>query len=271
MNMTQLGQMLEGVAAGKLSVDNALSALRRLEISDLGFARIDHHREVRCGLPEVVYGAGKTAEQIIGIVRDFRERGNNALVTRVRPEAAESLTVALPEAEYDVAANTLMSLVHPPDTRPGFVGIVVAGTSDQPVAMEAVNTLRFFGIATELLMDVGVAGLHRLLAKQERLHRYDVAIVVAGMEGALPSVVGGLIGAPVIAVPTSVGYGAHLQGLAALLSMLNSCASGITVTNIDNGYGAACAAARMLRLLQSASGAESSAADAVGDSGHSRS
>ncbi len=213
------------------------------------YAELDLDRLNRCGFPEFIYGAGKTAEQIAGIMRKLAGEGHPALATRVPPEYAERIRAELPEAEYDPAARTLCIRCGI-CTRKGNVAVICAGTSDLPVAREAVVTLEICGYACSLLPDCGVAGIKRLLSKAEQLRRADVVIAVAGMEGALPSVVAGLVPSPVIAVPTSVGYGASFQGMAALLAMLNSCASGVTVVNIDNGFGAACAAVRMLNHLR---------------------
>ncbi len=242
-------ELLRRLQAGDLNLDAAHEAVNSWAASDLGFARLDHRREARCGFPEVIFGSGKTAAQIERIMTDFVDRGRNAFVTRLAPAAADSLVAAFPDASYNERARTLTLLVSPPPPRPGTVVIVTAGTSDQPAALEADETLRFLGYAPQLVQDVGVAGLHRLLAQQDKLRAAQVIIVVAGMEGALPSVVGGLVSVPVIGVPTSVGYGVHLGGLTPLFAMINSCASGITVVNIDNGFGAACAAARMLAML----------------------
>jgi len=214
---------------------------------DLGFARVDLDREARTGDPEVVYGAGKTPEQVVEILRVLHERhpGRAVLATRVSSEAAALTGLELPDAVHDPVARTL-TLGPLPEPR-GSVLVVAAGTSDLPVATEAAAAIRVHGSAAEVITDVGVAGIHRLMAVRDRLEEADCLVVVAGMEGALPSVVGGLVGVPMIAVPTSVGYGASFGGLAALLAMLNSCAPGVTVVNIDNGYGAGVAAARIAR------------------------
>jgi pyridinium-3,5-biscarboxylic acid mononucleotide synthase len=214
---------------------------------DLGFARVDLDREARTGDPEVVYGAGKTPEQVVEILRVLHERhpDRTVLATRVSPEAAALAATELPDAVHDPVARalTLGALPEPH----GTVVVVAAGTSDLPVATEAALTIRVHGSTADVITDVGVAGIHRLMAVRDRLEAADCLVVVAGMEGALPSVVGGLVGVPLIAVPTSVGYGASFGGLAALLAMLNSCAPGVTVVNIDNGYGAGLAAARIAR------------------------
>jgi NCAIR mutase (PurE)-related protein len=240
MQKTALRALLEAVKLGQVPVEEALKELRDLPFADLGFAHVDHHRALRVGLPEVVFGQGKTAEQIIGIVRELRDKGHNALVTRLEDAKAAALRLSFPDIEHDVVARTAFLKQGPVEVRgQGPICIVTAGTSDIPVAQEAVVTARAFGNQVVELHDVGVAGLHRLLARRQVLYSASVLIVVAGMEGALASVVGGLVSRPVIAVPTSVGYGASFGGVAALLAMLNSCASGVTVVNIDNGFGAA--------------------------------
>jgi NCAIR mutase (PurE)-related protein len=240
MHKAALRSLLEAVSRGDVPVERALDQLRDLPFADLGFAHVDHHRALRVGLPEVVFGLGKTTLQIAGIVREIHAQGNPALVTRVDAEKAEVLTQEFPAIEYDPVARTLL-LKHGEIVKRGrgVICIVSAGTSDAPVAAEAVATARAFGNDVSELHDVGVAGLHRLLAKREQLYAASVVIVIAGMEGALASVVGGLVDKPVIAVPTSIGYGASFGGVTALLSMLNSCASGVSVVNIDNGFGAA--------------------------------
>ncbi len=247
MNEEQVQSLLEALAQGDKTVEEALAALVPSGGEDLGYARIDEQREARCGFPEVIYGAGKTSEQILGIARHFHEKKRNLLVTRLATEAASSVLAEMPDAEHDELARTLTWLSSPPAPIAGTVAVVSAGTSDLAVAGECTNSLSFFGIQPREIVDVGVAGIHRLLARSEELAGADVVVVIAGMEGALPSVVGGLIAAPVIAVPTSAGYGTSFGGVTALLGMLNSCASGVTVTNIDNGFGAACAALRILR------------------------
>lgn len=215
--------------------------------TDLGFARVDVDRAARTGDPEVVYGAGKTPAQVVAILRALHEKHPEraVLATRVAPEALDAVARALPEAAVDPVAGAVT--VGPLPTARGTVAVVSAGTSDAPVAAEAALTVRVHGAQVDRISDVGVAGLHRLLGVRDRLEAADCLVVVAGMEGALPSVVGGLTGVPIVAVPTSVGYGASLGGVAALLAMLNSCAPGITVVNIDNGYGAGVHAARVAR------------------------
>lgn len=240
MHKAALRSLLDAVSRGDMPVERALDQLRDLPFADLGFAHVDHHRALRVGLPEVVFGLGKTTLQIAGIVREIHGQGNPALVTRVDPEKAEVLLKEFPAIEYDAVARTLLLKNGEIVKRGrGVICIVSAGTSDAPVAAEAVSTARAFGNDVSELHDVGVAGLHRLLAKREQLYAASVLIVIAGMEGALASVVGGLVDKPVIAVPTSIGYGASFGGVTALLSMLNSCASGVSVVNIDNGFGAA--------------------------------
>lgn len=246
MQKSALRALLEGVRAGDVSPDQAMQELRDLPFSDLGFARVDHHRALRTGLPEVIFGMGKTREQIAAIMREIRSKGHTVLVTRVDAAVGGSLVEEFPGLVHDEVARTLV-LGSEADTSRGrgVVCVVTAGTSDMPVAREAVVTARALGNAVSEVYDVGVAGLHRLLAKLPVLREASVVIVVAGMEGALASVVGGLVDKPVIAVPTSIGYGSSFEGMAALLSMLNSCASGVTVVNIDNGFGAAYAATLM--------------------------
>jgi NCAIR mutase (PurE)-related protein len=243
----QLQALLAEVAAGRLDPAAALERLRHLPGEALPFAHIDHHRELRNGQPEVVLCGPKTVEQVVAICERLAAASGTFLGTRVADEQAAALEARFPGLVWNRLARVAWL---PPDPRPaprgrGSVLVVSAGTSDLPVAEEAALTAEAFGNAVERLADVGVAGLHRLLGASERLARAAVIIVVAGMEGALPSVVGGLVRAPVIAVPTSVGYGASFGGLAALLGMLNSCAAGVTVVNIDNGFGAAAAASRI--------------------------
>lgn len=236
-------KLLSEVREGKLPVDDALRALKTLPYEDIGFACIDHHRGVRKGLSEVIYGEGKRAEDIIAIMEKMKAQGEDVLVTRVNPAKAGKIQEKFPGSAYHSAARAL-TLDHRPKS-PGGKGtilVITAGTSDIPVAEEAAVTARFMGNAVDTLYDVGVSGIHRVLGHREKLVNASVIIVVAGMEGALPSVVGGLVDCPVIAVPTSVGYGASFQGITALLGMLNSCAAGVTVVNIDNGFGAGYAA-----------------------------
>ncbi|TFH30017.1 MAG: nickel pincer cofactor biosynthesis protein LarB [Myxococcales bacterium] len=248
MNPSRVKELLDRVAAGSTDPQAALEELRALPFSSVDHALVDSHRELRTGIPEVVFGQGKTPDQILGIVERLQSAGQSALVTRLDAASASFLTERLDGAVYHPEARVLRagpSLSAPlPEAR---VAVVSAGTADRPVAMEAVVTLEFLGVTALRFEDVGVAGLHRLLVKLPELQRVSLAIVVAGMEGALPSVVGGLVDFPVIAVPTSVGYGASFGGLAALLAMMNSCAAGVTVVNVDNGFGAAVAATAVLR------------------------
>ena len=238
MTEDQLRRILGDIRSGTLSDDEALEKLRKLPYEDLGFANVDHHRSLRQGFPEVIFGAGKTAEHVAKIVQSMLPVKHNILVTRASVEQYERVRKIEASAEFHEAARTIV--VRRDDTirGKGTVLVISAGTSDIPVAEEAIVTLKLMGNSVEQLYDVGVSGLHRLLDRRERLAAARVLIVVAGMEGALPSVVGGLVSAPVIAVPTSVGYGASFGGVTALLSMLNSCASNVTVVNIDNGFGA---------------------------------
>jgi NCAIR mutase (PurE)-related protein len=251
MNQEYLTKMLNSVQQGELSVDAAVQQLRHLPFEDIGCAQIDHHRHLRQGMPEMIFGAGKTVAQIVAITAAMAERGSNVLVTRLDAEKAGQVVQLFPAAQYYAEAHCLALEKQPPQQRgTGTILVVSAGTSDMPVASEAFVTARFLGNQVEQINDVGVAGIHRLLARREQLAAATVIIVVAGMEGALPSVVGGLVDKPVIAVPTSVGYGASFGGIAALLGMLNSCAAGVTVVNIDNGFGAACAASLINRVPQ---------------------
>ena len=246
MTPERIRHLLSQVADGSVAIDAAVERLSLDPIESLPFASIDHHRTIRQGFPEVVFGSGKSPEQVAEIAQRIASRGDGLLVTRLAPEAAELLTARLPGIQLNPLARTayLPALVPPAPGR-GTVLIITAGTSDLPVAEEAAVTATAMGNCVARLTDVGVAGIHRLLSRHTELSQAAVLIVVAGMDGALPSVVGGLVRAPVIAVPTSVGYGASFQGLAALLTMLNSCAAGVTVVNIDNGFGAAVAASRI--------------------------
>jgi len=246
-----LKELLHAVQSGETTVDDAVERLRHFPFQDLGCAHVDHHRELRQGMPEVIFGEGKSAEQIIRIMTVMADSGSSILVTRLDPDKAGHVGVVFSGASYHDDARCLTLTQHPAGQGQGKRGriiVVSAGTSDIPVAAEALVTARFLGNETLSIYDVGVAGIHRLLAHHELLCSASVIIVVAGMEGALPSVVGGLVDKPVIAVPTSVGYGASFGGIAALLGMLNSCAAGVTVVNIDNGFGAACAASLINRV-----------------------
>ncbi|MBN1125584.1 MAG: nickel pincer cofactor biosynthesis protein LarB [Sedimentisphaerales bacterium] len=244
MNKDQICELLLKVKDGSLTIDEAVEKLRHLPFEDLGFARVDHHRQIRCGFPEVIYCPGKTTEQIVGIFERLAQKGNNVLASRAGQEVYDALmmTGKYAKLQYDAVARAVTLVQKPTQPSDHYIAVITAGTADLPVAMEAKITCEIMGQQARLLADVGVAGLHRLLNNLQVLHQASVIIVVAGMEGALASVVGGLVGCPVIAVPTSVGYGASFEGLAALLTMLNSCASGITVVNIDNGFGAGYAA-----------------------------
>jgi NCAIR mutase (PurE)-related protein len=249
MDSLALRHLLTALSEGRLSVEAALGQLRTLPFEDVGVALIDHHRELRQGVPEIVLGEGKSTDQVLTIVTRMAEQGSNILVTRLSREKAEPLLALFPQGDYDREARTFVLTQKEIGHRGrGKILVVCAGTSDLPVAREAAVTARALGNEVEELVDVGVAGIHRLLARLDTLRSAAVIIVVAGMEGALPSVVGGVVGVPVIAVPTSVGYGAAFGGVAALLGMLNSCAGGVTVVNIDNGFGAAFAATRINRL-----------------------
>jgi hypothetical protein len=249
MNEEILKALLESVQKGLCSPSEALLQLKDLPYEDLGFARLDHHRGLRTGQSEVIFCQGKQTDHIISILTHLGAKSQNVLATRLDPEKAEIILPHFPNAQYDAQARCL--LLHPlaEPTISGRILIMTAGTADLPVAQEAWLTARYMGHEVDTLFDVGVAGIHRLLGQRELMDRAEVLIVVAGMEGALASVVGGLVEQPVIAVPTSVGYGAHFQGLAALLSMLNSCASGIGVVNIDNGFGAASLASAIVRRI----------------------
>jgi NCAIR mutase (PurE)-related protein len=239
MNRAQIAQLLQNIADGTVSPEAGMEQLRFMPYEDLGFARVDHHRSLRQGVPEVIYGEGKTVDQVRAIGERLLQHGSDLLATRLAPQAAEALRALAPHAEYNAIARTVVVRQNPqPPGTQGIVLVAAAGTSDLPVAEEAAVTARALGSTVQTVYDVGVAGLHRLLAQHAVLTAARVLVVVAGMEGALPSVVGGLVDKPVIAVPTSVGYGAHFHGLAPLLAMLNSCASGIAVVNIDNGFGA---------------------------------
>ncbi len=249
MDPDRLRELIDGVARGEVDTAEALERLAQLPFVDTEHARVDTHRALRQGLPEVVYGPGKTPEQIAEVVAVQRQVGLSVLVTRVEPDAARHVLRHAEGGDYDPASRLLwFGPEQVPIRGKGLVLVVSAGTSDLPVAAEAAGVARRFGNEVELLQDVGVAGLHRLLASSDTLRRARVLIVVAGMEGALPSVVGGMVAKPVIAVPTSVGYGAAFSGMAALLGMLTSCASNVCVVNIDNGFGAAHVATLVNRL-----------------------
>jgi pyridinium-3,5-biscarboxylic acid mononucleotide synthase len=252
MTSFELRALLDEVRGGALTPEAAqsriLQFLRHAPFEDIGFAKLDHHRSIRQGYPEVVFGPGKTPAQIARIAERIVATGHNLLITRTTAEASAAVTAVLAEATFNEVARTITLRVSPPPPGRGMVAVAAAGTADLPVAEEAVVCLEMMGNEVERLYDVGVAGLHRLLAVHDRLSAARVVIVVAGMEGALPSVVGGLVDVPVIAVPTSVGYGASFGGITALLAMLNSCATGVSVVNIDNGFGAAAIASSINHL-----------------------
>jgi len=248
LNENRLKVLLERVKAGETNVEGALSELRDLPFEDLGFARVDHHRSLRRGFPEVLFGQGKTAEQLGSIAASIAARGQAVLITRLEADKAVGLAARFPQATYHPLSRT-MTIGEPEKVNgKGLIVVMSAGTSDIPVAEEAAVTARIMGNEVAEVYDVGVAGLHRLLDAREVMARARVFVVVAGMEGALPSVVAGLVDKPVLAVPTSAGYGTSFGGLSALLAMLNSCASGISVVNIDNGFGAGYMAALINRL-----------------------
>lgn len=254
MTPSDLDALLRNVQSGAVSLDSAKARLAEPAVGDLGFATLDLHRKERCGFPEVIFAERKTAVWVEGAVRRLSEAGQDCFATRVNDEQAAHLATAYPQAEQDRLARTFW--LPTAGVRPAPVGnvlVVTAGTSDLPVAQESLVTAQVMGAAAELIADVGVAGIHRVLRHRERLAAADVVIVVAGMDGALPSVVGGLVDCPVIACPTSVGYGAAFGGVAALLTMLNSCSAGVCVVNIDAGFKAGYVAARMVKRMASAS------------------
>jgi NCAIR mutase (PurE)-related protein len=242
MDIDTLRDLLSDFKAGRLDEDAVLERLRTLPFEDLGFAKVDHHRSLRRGFPEVVYGAGKSVAQIIAIAESMVDKKTNLLVTRCEDAAGQALVRRFPEGHWHEEARCFTMEIRP-KPRAGYVLVITAGTTDIPVAEEAAVTADLLGCNVDRIYDVGVAGVHRLMAYQSMIEAADTVIVVAGMEGALASVVGAMARAPVVAVPTSVGYGASFGGLAALLGMMTSCASGVTVVNIDNGFGAGCAAA----------------------------
>ena len=248
MDTDQLRLLLEEVRVGALDVDAALDRMRHLPFEDLGYAKLDHHRSLRHGITEVILGKGKTPGQVTGIAGRLLEKSRNLLITRTDVDVAAKLKRDFPESEYFPLSGALRVWRDRTVHGKGKLAVVCAGTSDIPVAEETQVTAEIMGNEVETIFDVGVAGIHRLIAQSERLMAARVVVVVAGMEGALPSAVGGLVSVPVIAVPTSVGYGASFNGLAALLGMLNSCASNVTVVNIDNGFGAGYVASLINRL-----------------------
>jgi hypothetical protein len=239
VNRLQIELLLKEVSEGRTPVSDALNRLRDLPFEDLGFAKVDHHRALRTGMPEVIFSSGKTTAQVATIFARMAEAGGNVLATRASREAYDAVAVAEPRAVYHEMARAITLAQAPAAPGNGTLAVVCAGTSDLPIAEEAAVTARLMGNTVELIADVGVAGIHRLLAQKQSLQTARVLIVCAGMEGALPTVVAGLVNAPVIAVPTSVGYGASFGGVAALLGMLNTCAPNVSVVNIDNGFGAA--------------------------------
>jgi len=240
MDIERLKKLLEEVQGGSSSVGEALEALKAMPFEELEFATIDTHRALRQGFPEVIFGQGKTSAQITDIMKNMAARGENVLVTRLDEQKGEALKGSFPKGKFNSTARTFFLETHPvKETGRGTVLVICAGTSDVPVAEEAAVTAECMGNRVQRLYDIGVSGIHRLLHRKKELWEANVLIVAAGMEGALPSVVAGLVSRPVIAVPTSVGYGANLGGLTTLLAMLNSCASGVSVVNIDNGFGAA--------------------------------
>jgi pyridinium-3,5-biscarboxylic acid mononucleotide synthase len=248
MNPDYIKKILQAVKDGKKDVDAAMNDLKNLPYADLGYARVDHHRELRRGYPEVIFCAGKTPAQVKGIVANMLPHGNNILGTRANKEAYEAVKEVCQSVVYNESGKTISIKQKETEFTKTYIAIITAGTSDIPVAEEAAVTAEFFGNKTERLFDVGIAGIHRLYDKIEVIRGAKVLIVIAGMEGALPSVVGGMVDKPVIAVPTSVGYGAAFNGIAALLGMLTSCTSGISVVNIDNGFGAAYLASMINKL-----------------------
>jgi NCAIR mutase (PurE)-related protein len=244
----RLEEVFEKVRDGQLTPAQALEELEGYPYSDLEFAKVDHHRELAKGSPEIVFGLGKTPAQIGRIAREILKKGSNLLVTRVEPQVWARIRAGLRGAAYNEAAKTITRIQAPPPPGRGAIVVLTAGTSDVPVAEEAAVTSEVLGNKTERIYDVGVAGLHRLLGQYDRIRGARVIVAVAGMEGALPSVVAGLVKAPVIAVPTSIGYGASFKGLAALLAMLNACPGGVAVVNIDNGFGAGFLASQINHL-----------------------
>lgn len=248
MDRDQLKNLLEQVRAGAVEIDTALERLRHMPFENIGYANIDHHRAIRVGMPEVIFGKGKTAEEIAGIAGRLLERSANLLATRVTPEAHEAVRTRFPDAEYFPRSGALRVWRDRTPRGKGLLAVICAGTTDLPVAEEAAVTAEIMGNDVRQVVDVGVAGIHRLFGNMDVIREARVCVVCAGMEGALPSAVGGLVACPVIAVPTSVGYGASFNGLAALLGMLNSCASNVSVVNIDNGFGGGYVASLINRL-----------------------
>ena len=251
MTPESLKKILNAVASGQTSVDDAAETLKHMNLEDIEFAHIDHHRTLRKGFPEVIFGEGKTAAQITGIMEKMALQDDIILVTRLDADKADTVTKVFPDAKYHPDARMLiLTRKGQPITGNGTILVISAGTSDIPVAKEAFLTARAMGNAVDSIFDVGVSGIHRLFSHKEKIDAADILIVVAGMEGALPSVVAGLVDGPVIAVPTSIGYGASFNGLTALFSMLNSCSSNVTVVNIDNGFGAGYVASAINHLAR---------------------
>jgi len=248
MTTAEATRLLEQFRAGKITREKILHTFQAAPIADLGFAQVDMHRALRKNFPEVIFGAGKTPDQVVKIAAKLLERGQQVLVTRITAEHARALKKKFKKAVHHPLARCVTIEKRPLPKRTGFIAVVCAGTSDLPVAEEAAVTAEIMGNRVERIHDIGVAGLHRMLARMEQIQRANVIVAVAGMEGALPSVLAGLVSKPVIAVPTSIGYGASFGGIAALLAMLNSCASGVTVVNIDNGFGAGYAASQINSL-----------------------
>jgi NCAIR mutase (PurE)-related protein len=248
MDRARIEALLNEVREGRMAVNEALDRLKDLPFEDIGFAKLDHHRALRTGMPEVIFASGKTAAQVATIFARMAKAGGNVLATRATHEMYEAVHAVDPRAEFHETARAITLTQSATTPGKGTIAVVCAGTSDLPVAEEAVVTARLMGNTVELIADVGVAGIHRLLAQKSSLQSARVLIVCAGMEGALPTVVGGLVNAPVIAVPTSVGYGASFGGIAALLGMLNTCSPNVSVVNIDNGFGAACIASLINHL-----------------------
>lgn len=251
MDQDRIAQVLEDYKQGRVELHHALNQLRHLPFEDLGYAKIDHHRDLRQGYPEVIFAEGKSVEQLEGIIDALWQKGSNILATRISADKYQALSHRWPGMEYHASARVLTIRQKEVKTSQGVILVATAGTSDISVAEEAALTAEMMGNSVERLYDVGVAGIHRLLAHQNMLEKANVIIAVAGMEGALPSIIAGLTDKPVLAVPTSIGYGASFQGLSALLAMLNSCSSGVAVFNIDNGFGAGYFASRLNKQLES--------------------
>ena len=248
MKNDELKKILNAVSGGKLTADAALKKISGISFEDIDFAKLDHHRALRTGMPEVIFAPGKTDDQIVKIFERMAKSGSDVLVTRAEKRVFDKIKHRIKKVQYNELASAIFLCANKKAVGDGKIAVISAGTSDIPVAEEAAVTAEVFGAAVDRIYDVGVAGIHRLLSHSEQIRQAKVIIVVAGMEGALASVVGGLVAAPVVAVPTSVGYGASFGGVAALLAMLNSCAPGVTVVNIDNGFGAAMAALKMIKI-----------------------